>query len=383
MSTALYYLTSPYFRSLLLEKPVPAPAPTPGPSQPSTPPCSIPSSPSPSPLSLPLPSPSPNVPQPQLNWPLRQLLEQVQPYLFLARVDNPAGTLLLWLPFTWSVPLAANHLQLSPAFAGSYTLYFGLGSLISHCMGCTVNDIADRELDRLVERTKHRPLPSGTISLPQALLFLLLETASWFLWLSQLNTPSFLLGTAYLPLVVIYPYMKRLTYWPQAFLGVVFNWGALLGYTALADPASAWAWDVLLPLYGAGCCWTIVYDTIYAHQDKTDDRSAGIKSTALLFEERTVPALAGFTTLMLACLTAAGHAAGLGPAYYALSVVGGGVWMFRTLWVTEWDNRESCRRGFEANVFVGLLVTAGVWADYVLSSYSWTCLLGQVGTAGM
>ncbi|KZT55874.1 4-hydroxybenzoate polyprenyl transferase [Calocera cornea HHB12733] len=296
-----------------------------------------------------------------LPWPLSALPASTHPYLFLARLDNPAGTLLLWLPCAWSVALAARQLDLPPRTALAYTLYFVLGSLISHSAGCTVNDMADRDLDRLVERTKSRPLASGAVSMGQASAFLFLQVTVWLAYLSLLNPYSVLLGAAAIPLVILYPFMKRHTYWPQAVLGIAFNWGTMVGYSALSAPP---AWHVVAPLYAAGWCWTIIYDTIYAHQDKADDLTAGIKSTALLFAHRTVPILALFSTAMLACLACAGWAAALGPAYYALAVLGSAALLFRTLRVTDWDDRESCWRGFNANVQVGLLVTAGVWADY-------------------
>ncbi|KZO94298.1 4-hydroxybenzoate polyprenyl transferase [Calocera viscosa TUFC12733] len=348
MSSALFGLSTSYLRSLLVQKHA---AGTPTSSTPSTAPSS------PARTSIPLPQPK------GLKWPLSTLPRTTHPYLFLARLDNPAGTLLLWLPCAWSVAIAARKLDAPPSTALYYTLYFVVGSLISHSMGCTVNDMVDRDLDRLVERTKSRPLASGAISMSQAFAFLLLEVAIWLAWLAQFNRYTVLLGAACIPLVIIYPFMKRHTYWPQAVLGIAFNWGAMAGYSAISAPP---AWAVAGPLYAAGWCWTIIYDTIYAHQDKADDLHAGIKSTALLFAHRTVPILAAFSTGMLVCLAYVGWAAGLGLAYYALAVVGSALLLGRTLLVTDWDDRESCWRGFNANVQVGLLVTAGVWADYAL-----------------
>ncbi|KZO94297.1 UbiA prenyltransferase [Calocera viscosa TUFC12733] len=220
----------------------------------------------------------------------------------------------------------------------------------------------DRRLDRLVDRTRTRPLASGLLTLPQATIFLGTQLLLGLAILTQLNTYSILLGAASLPLVALYPAMKRLTYWPQAVLGLTFNWGALLGYSALAAPP---AWSVVLPLYAAGWCWTMVYDTIYAHQDKADDLSAGIKSTALLFGNQTLPILTMFSGGMLACLTVAGWTAGMGPAYYALSVGGGGLLLGKILRGTEWESRESCWRGFAQNIWVGTLIAVGIWTGYL------------------
>ncbi|KZT55873.1 4-hydroxybenzoate polyprenyl transferase [Calocera cornea HHB12733] len=301
-------------------------------------------------------------PTPSLKWPLSALPARTHPYLLLTRLDKPTGTLLLLLPCTWSIALAAHTLALPPATPLAYTLLFAIGAFVMRGAGCTVNDMWDRRLDRLVDRTRLRPLAANQLSLFSATSFLGLQLLLGLGVLTQLNLPSILLGAASLPLVALYPLMKRVTYWPQAVLGLTFNWGALLGYCALAGTLD---WAVVGPLYAAGWCWTIVYDTIYAHQDKADDLSAGIRSTALLFGARTLPVLAGFSTAMLACLAAAGHAAGLGPAYYALSLGGPALLLARILRTTDWESRQSCWTSFAANTWVGALVAAGIWADYL------------------
>uniref|UniRef100_A0A182NGH2 4-hydroxybenzoate polyprenyltransferase n=1 Tax=Anopheles dirus TaxID=7168 RepID=A0A182NGH2_9DIPT len=162
--------------------------------------------------------------------------------------------------------------------------------------GCTINDLWDRDIDAKVERTRSRPLVAGEIAPFDALVFLSGQLGVGLLVLLQLNWYSILLGASSLGLVIIYPLMKRITYWPQLMLGATFNWGALLGWSATQGSVE---WSACLPLYVAGVCWTIVYDTIYAHQDKVDDLIIGIKSTALRFGDNTKLWLIGFTAAML------------------------------------------------------------------------------------
>ena len=250
------------------------------------------------------------------HWSLRLAPESARPYLRLIRFDRPIGTWLLLFPCWWSLTLAA-------AVAGTWpdwrlVLLFAVGALVMRSAGCTVNDLADRDYDAKVARTATRPIPSGQITPRQALVFLAMELLAGLLVLVQLNGFAILLGLAALPLVFAYPFMKRFTYWPQAWLGLTFNWGALVGWAAVTGGL---AWPPIL-LYAAGLCWTLGYDTIYAHQDKEDDALIGVKSTALKLGARTRPWLAGFYGAAVALLAAAGFAAGLGwPFLLAVAAV--------------------------------------------------------------
>lgn len=204
----------------------------------------------------------------------------VRPYARLARLDRPIGTWLLLLPCWWSIALAGPP--------GSWPdlrlmVLFGIGAIVMRGAGCTINDILDHKLDAKVERTRIRPIPSGEVSLFQAFLFLGLQCLIGLLVLVQLNLFAIILGASSLLLVGLYPLMKRITWWPQAFLGLTFNWGALLGWAAVRGEIGLPA----LLLYAGGILWTLGYDTIYAHQDKTDDAIVGIKSTARLFGDRS------------------------------------------------------------------------------------------------
>nr|WP_225889740.1 4-hydroxybenzoate octaprenyltransferase [Indioceanicola profundi] len=214
------------------------------------------------------------------NWVDRWLPAALTPYARLARLDRPIGTWLLLFPCWWSIALATPAGQWPDLYLMAL---FAIGAVVMRGAGCTVNDILDRKLDAQVERTAVRPIPSGQVSVRQALLFLAAQLLAGLLVLVQLNWLSIGLGIASLALVFSYPLMKRITWWPQAFLGLTFNWGALMGWTAVAGALDAPA----LLLYAGCILWTLGYDTIYAHQDKEDDARIGIKSTALLFGGRS------------------------------------------------------------------------------------------------
>lgn len=206
----------------------------------------------------------------------------------------------------WSITLAANPGELPDL---KMLTLFGCGAVLLRGAGCTVNDLLDRDIDKRVERTKYRPVASGCLTQFQGLCFLGFQLLLGLGILIQLNNYSRILGASSLLLVCTYPLMKRFTFWPQAYLGLTFNWGALLGWAAVKeglDPA------IILPLYSAGVCWTLVYDTIYAHQDKEDDLKVGVKSTALRFGSLTKNWISGFGTACIGSLALSGYNAELG-----------------------------------------------------------------------
>ena len=232
---------------------------------------------------------------------------------------------------------------------------FGVGALVMRGAGCVVNDLADRNFDSMVARTATRPIASGQVSVPQALLFIGLLCGLGFLVLLQFNAYTVYLGFASLALIVVYPFMKRFTYWPQAILGLTFNWGALVGWSAVTGEIQAPA----LWLYVAGVFWTLGYDTIYAHQDKADDLLVGVKSTALKFGDETPKWLIGFYMIAVALLGVSGWLAELAWPYFA--GVGAGIahllWQVRAV---DLDNPKSCHRFFNSNRDFGLIVLAGI-----------------------
>jgi 4-hydroxybenzoate polyprenyltransferase len=273
----------------------------------------------------------------------------LRPYLRLARLDRPQGTWLLLWPCWWSLILAG-------AETGLFAL-FALGALVMRAAGCVVNDIADRRIDAQVERTRDRPLASGALTVPQALAFLAVLLLVGLAVLVQLPANAVLLGAVSLVPVAVYPLAKRFTDWPQAVLGLTFNWGALLAWTAatgtLAPPA--------LVLYGACFAWTLGYDTIYAHQDKRDDAAIGVRSSALALGARTRPWIAVFYALAWAGIATAAVLAGLGWAALAFLAPAAVhlAWQVARLAI---DDPARCFALFRSNVDLGWLVAAGLLA---------------------
>ncbi|KAG6713641.1 hypothetical protein I3842_05G163500 [Carya illinoinensis] len=249
----------------------------------------------------------------EVSWIDLYLPKQARPYARLARLDKPIGTWLLAWPCMWSITLATSPGQL-PDF--KMLTLFGCGALLLRGAGCTINDLLDRDIDIMVERTKLRPIASGLLSPFQGLCFLGFQLLLGLEILLQLDNYSRILGASSLLLVFSYPLMKRFTFWPQAYLGLTFNWGALLGWAAIKgslEPA------IVFPLYISGVFWTLVYDTIYAHQDKEDDLKVGVKSTALRFGDLTKEWITGFGIACISSLTLSGFNAGIG-IYHALYV---------------------------------------------------------------
>ncbi|KAI8449614.1 para-hydroxybenzoate-polyprenyltransferase [Phakopsora pachyrhizi] len=291
----------------------------------------------------------------------RQLFGRLEPYLELSRVRTPVGSALLFLPCASSIALASSAISAAPQVLVTQSLIFAIGALVMRGAGCTINDLWDRSIDREVERTRSRPLAKGTVTVPAAIGWLGLQLSVGLAVLLQLNAYSIFLGASSLMLVVIYPLMKRITYWPQLVLGLAFNWGALLGSSAILGQTD---WIVSVPLYLGHVCWTIVYDTIYAQQDKESDLKAGVKSTALLFGPHPVPALASFSTAFV-CLTAlSGYLNGCGIGFYGLSVIAPALHLTHLLKNLDPESPEACGRSFKASTITGSLVWLGSLLDY-------------------
>ncbi|KAH7916315.1 UbiA prenyltransferase family-domain-containing protein [Hygrophoropsis aurantiaca] len=294
---------------------------------------------------------------------------KTRPYLYLTRIDKPIGTLLLFYPCAWSITMASYALEAPFTTPLTYISLFGVGAMVMRGAGCTINDMWDKNLDKAVARTQSRPLARGDITRRQALVFLAGQLTTGLGVLLQLNWyryvisyHSILLGASSLSVVTIYPLMKRITHWPQAVLGLAFNWGALLGWSAVAGAVN---WSVCLPLYAGGICWTLVYDSIYAHQDKTDDVNVGIRSTALLFGEQTRPILGALSASTVSLITYAGVLNAQGASFY-LGVGLGAVQLARILWRTDFDSRPSCWKGFVGCGWAGFWVWMGALGDYSL-----------------
>ncbi|GAX78073.1 hypothetical protein CEUSTIGMA_g5515.t1 [Chlamydomonas eustigma] len=289
----------------------------------------------------------------------KSLLQPLWPYAQLMRLDKPIGTWLLTWPCYWSIALGTAQGQLPDV---QLLTLFGAGALLLRGAGCTINDLWDRDLDKQVERTKSRPLASGAVQPSQAIVFLGLQLCLGLGILLQLNQYSQILGASSLLLVGTYPLFKRFTHWPQAYLGLTINWGALMGYAAAHGSC---AWDVVLPLYVGGIAWTLVYDTIYAHQDKKDDVRVGIKSTALLFGSNTKTWLLSFTAVSAASWLIAGHTAECSWPYNVsvMVAVGHMLWQIRAV---DLENATDCSAKFMSNKWVGASLFLGAVLGRVL-----------------
>ena len=302
------------------------------------------------------------IPPAHTDIPARTWIDQwspawARPYLRLMRLDRPIGSWLLLLPGWWSIVLAGFGAPRLTTMA-----LFLVGAVVMRGAGCTYNDIVDRDIDARVARTAARPLPSGQISPKRAWIFLGAQLLVGLIVLAQFNRFAVGVGAASLALIAVYPFMKRITYWPQAWLGLTFNWGTLLGWAAVRGSLDRQAFL----LYAAGFFWTLGYDTIYAHQDREDDALAGVKSSARALGERTWPVLAVFYGLAVVLLATA-----VGPPRYrpiALALLAAAAlhlaWQVKTLDIASPDN---CLRRFKSNRDFGLLILTACWAAWLLT----------------
>ncbi len=276
-----------------------------------------------------------------------------KPWAQLMRLDRPIGAWLLFWPCVMGLVLGAfaderNFTDWRDLY---YVALFGLGAVLMRGAGCAFNDIMDRDYDGRVARTAGRPIPSGRISVKQAWGLVVALCLCGLLILLQLNWFAVALGAASLLLVAAYPFMKRVTYWPQLWLGLTFNWGVLLGFAAQTGRLD---WPVMM-LYAGLVCWTLGYDTIYAHQDKEDDALIGVKSTALLLGGQSRKWILRFYAASFALISAAGFAehAGL-PFGFVLLLAGRHMlWQVRQLKIDDADN---CLMLFRANRLTGGLI---------------------------
>lgn len=301
------------------------------------------------------------------NWVDHYAPQWSRPYLRLSRADRPVGTWLLLIPCWWGALLAASQ-------AGGITprtlwimIGCALGAWLMRGAGCTWNDITDREIDAGVARTRSRPLPSGQITTKQALAWMCLQALIALGILLTFGPLAILLGVISLAPVAIYPFAKRFTWWPQIFLGIAFNWGALLAYAAVAGELNA----APVFLYLAGLAWTLFYDTIYAHQDKEDDALIGVKSTARLFGENTARWLKRFLIATVLLMAGAVVEALSEGGVLSLVVAIGAPWAMG--WHMAWqlsrldiDNPDKCLHLFRTNRDAGLLAALFLAASVFL-----------------
>ena len=267
----------------------------------------------------------------------------------LARLNNPIGIFLLLFPCLLGITIASDQINLE-----IFTL-FTLGAITMRSAGCIINDIVDRNLDKKTARTKDRPLANEQLTLKEAYYFLLFLLIIGLLIFIKLNQIVIILGLAIIPLIVLYPYMKRITYFPQLFLGIIFNWGVLMGYASIKNTLD----PEIFFLYAACIFWTIGYDTIYAHQDKKTDVKIGIKSTAVLFGKKTKLCLCILYLLMILNLVATGIVFLLTSSFYLITtaIFLHLMWQIYTL---EINDPKNCLSRFKSNRWVGLAMLAAI-----------------------
>ena len=288
---------------------------------------------------------------PASGW-VARLPPKARAYAVLARFDRPIGAWLLFLPGLWSILLARQ-----PGRPTLWLLFlFAVGALVMRGAGCVVNDMWDRDMDRRVTRTASRPLASGALRMREATVFLAVLLAIGLAILLQLDRLAQWLGVASLLLVVLYPLAKRVTWWPQAVLGMTFSWAAPMGYAAATGRLDAAAGC----LYAGAFCWILGYDTVYAHQDREDDALIGVRSTARLFATSTKPLLAACYTATIVLIALAGALAGLGLPFYIALLLPAALlaWQADTLDVND---PAGCLARFKLNREAGLLIGLAIY----------------------
>lgn len=304
----------------------------------------------------------------QGNWVDRYAPAPAKPYLRLMRADRLIGVWLLLLPCWFGLALAAAEgSSLANSAPGApflfYALLFAIGAFVMRGAGCAYNDIIDRDFDGMVERTSLRPIPSGQITVKQAWIFLVVLAVIGLTVLLQLNHFTIVLGISSLALVAAYPFMKRITWWPQVWLGLTFNWGALVGYTSITGKLSV---SVLL-LYTASLLWTVGYDTIYAHQDKEDDALIGVKSSARALEQKT-PLVLGFLYAgVIALFAIIGVVSHFSTIYFAALILPSAhlIWQVKSLKI---DDAAHCLKVFKSNREAGFALLAPLLLEWALKA---------------
>jgi 4-hydroxybenzoate polyprenyltransferase len=280
----------------------------------------------------------------------------IRPFIELARIHRPVGIWLLFLPSLWGLIIAYQEIPHVNDIA-----VFALGAFLMRGIGCTLNDIIDRQFDAKVERTKDRPLVIGHITLSQAFGFLIIQMALGLWLLSTFNQQTILLGFVGLSLTLLYPWMKRFTHWPQVLLGFCMNWGMIMAHASFATKIQ----PTLFILYCASILWTLGYDTIYAHQDKADDMVLGLKSSAIALQGYTKPFLAFcYGTFMVALISIGVYESF--SFFYFMGITGPFMHFWWQIKRFDPESRRACHRLFLSNQWLGLLVTCCLLTGYLL-----------------
>ncbi len=276
-----------------------------------------------------------------------QIFNKARQYIALMRLGNPTGALLLYFPCVWGVALA------EPYFNWSYFLLFLLGSIVMRSAGCIINDIFDKDFDKHVERTKNRPIASGKVSVTEAIMLVLILSLIGLFVLLQFNSLSIYIGFASIILVILYPLMKRYTFFPQAFLGLTFNYGILIGYASVQESTSLGA----ISAYFASIFWTIGYDTIYGFQDIKDDKIIGVKSTAIFCEKNPKFFIGSTYSIFIIFFAISIYLEKLHFSYISIiilmTIISHFIWQVTTL---DTKSPRNCFTRFKSNILVGFVM---------------------------
>ncbi|TRM67152.1 UbiA prenyltransferase family-domain-containing protein [Schizophyllum amplum] len=302
----------------------------------------------------------------KLKFPLGLVPRSVRPYLELIRFEKPTGTVLMFWPFAWGLTMAARVVGLPLEMYFAKLLQCLIGAFLVRGSACTVNDIFDRDVDAGVERTRGRPLPSGRITVLAATMYLLLQYAVGvvFFYLTLDGMAFYVAIFQLLPMFMVYPLLKRVTYWPQAWLGLAMNFGFITAWMSTGAPTVIAIFSAAMAGFWS---WTMLYDTIYACQDKNDDIKVGVRSTALLFGSWIRPLLVTCGLLFVAMLGLMGASNGQGVAYFAISVGGTATHLMWQYFTVDLEVPESCGANFKRNGHLGWIIWGGLFADYVMS----------------
>lgn len=296
-----------------------------------------------------------------LGW-VGKLPDPLIPYAELMRLEKPVGTLLLLIPCFWGITMAAYSIAAPLLVTLKALTLFSIGGLIMRGAGCTINDILDRNLDNQVARTMERPIASGRVSVPQAVVWMTAQGLAGLVVLLSLPWECFWLGALSLPFIAAYPLFKRYTYFPQIMFAICYSWGTLLGFPAVGAPLDL---AVAAPLFMSNLLWGVTYDTIYAHQDKKFDINAGIKSTALAWGDQSKKYMYGLSALQAGAFTLAGFMNAMGPGFY-LGALWGFSRLYRQIKQVDLDDPKSCWAAFTGNIHTGFILWYGMVVDYLL-----------------
>ncbi|KAG8758900.1 Para-hydroxybenzoate--polyprenyltransferase, mitochondrial precursor (PHB:polyprenyltransferase) [Ceratobasidium sp. 428] len=295
---------------------------------------------------------------------VNQVERTAWPYIELARINGLVGVWLTFWPCCWGSMMAAYALRLPVASLTRVIPLLWLGCAILHSAACTINDILDRKVDRLVERTKNRPVARGAISVRNASVFFVAQVLAYLILLTYAPPLCALLAVLNLPMQISYPLFKRFTNWPSLFLGMTFSWGSMCGWSAMAGSIN---WKVVGPLYLGGICWAFGYDIIYGYQDRRDDPKAGVKSTALLLGSNPSSFLYTLAAGFVIFLAIAGIQNSQGVLYYIFTVGFAAAHVYWQISTLDVNNPADCWAKFYTNSWIGWpMWIGGLFGDYAL-----------------